>query len=125
MGTESGQADQPSLWNIRKASDYKYDAIVLTVVNAILVVLLIIQVRISLARSNVPASDARWLLPFVITTLPLLIPVTALGARRLTKKLISGAVYHKEIMWTLWYAMSYILFLCYFMAFFAVSELNP
>ncbi len=111
MDTESGRGEQQPLFNRGNALKFKYNAMAFTVFNAIFAVLLIID---SMMRWD-KLSRRINLFQFISVAIlaPLLIPYAAYSARHLTKKLTSGAEYHKEIMWTIWLGLNCLLGVCY------------
>jgi magnesium-transporting ATPase (P-type) len=115
MNTEAVSADQQPLWNRGNALTFKYGAIAFTIFNAIISLLLAARWVILWTKLNGRSNLERFIALFVAIVLPLCTPYTALAAWQLTKKLTSGAEYRKEIMWTLWYGLTNLLFFCYIM----------
>ena len=113
MNAESSQAAQKPLWNRGKALSYKYNAITFTIFNALFSLGIVAILALRWSKFSHQLWDVRYPYLFVVIMAPLLTPLTALSARGLAKMLTPGGEYHKDIMWTIWYALSLQLLVCY------------
>jgi hypothetical protein len=113
MDTESARVEPPPLFNRGFALKFKYNAIAMTILNAIVSLGWTAVWLIRWTRLNERLRQDRFSLLFFAIVVPLLTPYTAFEAWRLTKKLTSGAEYRKEIMWTIWFGLNLLLFGCY------------
>jgi hypothetical protein len=113
VNSESVQDDVTPMWSRYDTLSHKYTAIFLTVIDALMGIGLAAIWVIHWTRiSDHPAEDRFFVLSLAIVA-PLLIPLAALTAWRITKGLNSSTKVRTEIRWAVWCAISAILSSCY------------
>lgn len=113
MNAESVEDNVKPMWSRYDMLSRKYTAIFLTVFDALMGIGLAAIWIIHWTRlSDHPAEDRFFVLSLAILT-PLLMPMAAFTAWRLTKGINASTEVRTEIRWAVWCAISAILSSCY------------